>query len=121
MRGGGSDVDGTTAALKRLLTSDCPGRNLTVLRALVFFLADVGSIGESTLRRWLGAFARAVMTHLKPIYMPGKPFPASEREAVQKQLASRRGLQRGTPWARAARGGASFVTSPAAREKCKPS
>lgn len=43
MRGGGSDVDGTTAALKRLLTSDCPGRNLTVLRALVFFLADVGS------------------------------------------------------------------------------
>ena len=59
-------------------------------------LADVGSIGESTLRRWLGAFARAVMTHLKPIYMPGKPFPASERDAVQQQFASRRGLQRCT-------------------------
>ena len=59
-------------------------------------LADVGSIGESTLRRWLGAFAHAVMTHLKPIYMPGKPFPESEREAVQAQFASRRGLQRCT-------------------------
>ena len=59
-------------------------------------LADVGSIGESTLRRWLGAFARAVMTLLKPIYMPGKPYPESEREAVQDQFASRRGLHRCT-------------------------
>jgi len=32
--------------------------------------ADVASIGESTLRRWLNTFCTAIIARLKPIYMP---------------------------------------------------
>jgi hypothetical protein len=56
-------------------------------------LADVASIGESTLRKYLHIFAEAVISQIKPIYMPGKPFNAEELAAVQGQFASRRGLQ----------------------------
>lgn len=55
-------------------------------------LADVASIGESTLRKYLHLFVQAVISHIKPIYMPGQPFSSEDRAAVQGQFASRRGL-----------------------------
>ena len=55
-------------------------------------LADVASLGESTMRKYLTLFADAVVAHLKPTFMPGKPFTAQERACVQGQFASRRGL-----------------------------
>ena len=55
-------------------------------------LADVASIGESTLRKYLHSFAEATVVKVKPIYMPGQPFSAEDRAAVQGQFASRRGL-----------------------------
>ena len=54
--------------------------------------ADVASIGPATLRRWLHSFSMAVIQRLKPIYMPCKPFSKDERDAVQGEFASRRGL-----------------------------
>jgi hypothetical protein len=54
--------------------------------------ADVASVGESTLRRWLEKFADSCTTHVKPVYMPGKPWDAEERAHVQGQFASRRGI-----------------------------
>ena len=56
-------------------------------------LADAGSLGKSTLKKYLGLFADAVTTRMKPIFMPGKPFADSEREAVRAQFASRRGIK----------------------------
>ena len=56
-------------------------------------LADACSIGKSTLRKWLNQFCSAAMTHLRPLYMPAKPFTAEERCAVAGQFASRRGIQ----------------------------
>ena len=55
-------------------------------------LADVASIGVSTLRKYLEQYADACTTHLKPIYMPGTPWSDDDRKAVQGQFASRRGL-----------------------------
>jgi hypothetical protein len=55
-------------------------------------LADSCSLGKSTLIKYLGQFADAVIQILKPIYMPCKPFAQSELEAVQGQFASRRGI-----------------------------
>ena len=57
-------------------------------------LADVASIGASTLRRWLQNFAAATVQHLKPKYMPSTPMRAQDLEAVQGQFAARRGLHR---------------------------
>ena len=54
--------------------------------------ADVASIGHATLRRWLHAFGDACMSHLKPTYMSGEPFPPDELAKVQAQFASRRGM-----------------------------
>ena len=54
--------------------------------------ADVASIGESTLRKWLHRFARAVVAVMKPVYMPVKPFGEAEREHVRARFAARRGL-----------------------------
>ena len=56
--------------------------------------ADVGSIGESTLRAWLALFAECVMRHMKPTYMPGGAMNAEKVAAVQGQFASRRGMRR---------------------------
>ena len=47
-------------------------------------LADVGSVGVSALRRYLSAFAQAVMASVGPIYMPSTPMAADERLAVQQ-------------------------------------
>lgn len=55
--------------------------------------ADVASVGAQTLRDWLTAFADAVRTFLKPIFMSGKPFSTIECEAVRSQFASRRGIK----------------------------
>jgi len=55
-------------------------------------LADVASIGVSTLTKYLHLFAEATVANIKPIYMPGRPFSAEDRAAVQGQFASRRGL-----------------------------
>lgn len=55
--------------------------------------ADVGSVGESTLRRWVTDFCDAVITVVKPVYMPGNPWSSEERATIQSQFASRRGIQ----------------------------
>ena len=55
-------------------------------------LADAGSVGEATLRRYLSLFSDAIMVHLKPQYMPGVPFDSQSLSAVQGQFASRRGI-----------------------------
>ena len=55
-------------------------------------LADAGSVGSSSLRRYLELFADAVIARMKPIYMPGQPYSPSELSAVQDQFASRRGI-----------------------------
>ena len=55
-------------------------------------LADVCSIGKSTLRKYLNNFADSIATRVKPVYMPCEPMSATEREAVQGQFASRRGM-----------------------------
>ena len=57
--------------------------------------ADVGSIGKSTLRRWLHAFSDAVVSRLKSKYMSGKPMSDRECAEVQGQFASRHGLGAG--------------------------
>ena len=55
-------------------------------------LADAASVGESSMRRYLGLFALSVIELLRPIYMPGSPFSNSDLLAVQGQFASRRGF-----------------------------
>jgi hypothetical protein len=55
-------------------------------------LGDAASIGVSTLHKYLEQYADACTTHLKPIYMPGTACFDMERQAVQGQFASRRGL-----------------------------
>ena len=55
-------------------------------------LADAGSVGESSMRRYLGLFALSVIQILRPMYMPGSPFSESDLAAVQGQFASRRGF-----------------------------
>ena len=55
-------------------------------------IADACSIGKPTLRKWLSEFAEAVIKYVRPIYMPGKPMPPDERQRVQDQFASRRGI-----------------------------
>jgi hypothetical protein len=56
-------------------------------------LADVASLGASTLKKYLGLFAEAVTTRMKPLFMPGAPFTDSALEAVRGQFASRRGVK----------------------------
>eukprot|EP00965_Chrysotila_dentata_P230970 6198079-Pleurochrysis_carterae.AAC.2 len=81
-------------------------RDLPTLRfkvaACLYFLAhgaptkvaaDVASIGVSTLRKWLQQFCDAVITDVKPEYMPGTPPDAERLADVRAQFASRRGLQ----------------------------
>ena len=54
--------------------------------------ADVASLGEATLRRYLIRFCEGVCKWVKPVYMPGTP-PSEERlAAVRGQFASRRGI-----------------------------
>ena len=55
-------------------------------------LADACALGRPTLRRWLHQFAAAVLKYIRPVYMPGKPMEADERQHVQEQFASRRGI-----------------------------
>ena len=79
---------------------DPPTRSYKVAVALyatghggpVKVLADAASIGVSTLRKYFEQYADACTTHLKPIYMPGTAWSDMERQAVQGQFASRRGL-----------------------------
>ena len=59
-------------------------------------LADATSLGVSTLRKYLGLFADAVVKCMKGAFMPSKPFTAEERAAVQGQFASRRGIRKVT-------------------------
>ena len=53
--------------------------------------ADACGVGKSTLRKWLGAFAKAIASDLKPLFMPGKPWTPSELKSIQDAFASRRG------------------------------
>ena len=55
-------------------------------------LADAGSVGESSMRRYLVQFASSVIQFLRPVYMPATPFSESDLAAVQGQFASRRGF-----------------------------
>eukprot|EP00965_Chrysotila_dentata_P149020 4922192-Pleurochrysis_carterae.AAC.1 len=54
--------------------------------------ADVASIGVTTMRTWLQQLCDAVITSVKPEYMPGTPLDAKRLADVRAQFASRRGL-----------------------------
>ena len=56
-------------------------------------IADAVSLGKSTVRKYLGIFADSVVSCMKGTFMPGKPFSAQERAAVQGQFASRHGMR----------------------------
>jgi len=55
--------------------------------------ADVASIGEATIRRWLHEFSSACMLELRTEYMPCTPMSPDERTKVSAQFAARRGMQ----------------------------
>jgi hypothetical protein len=55
-------------------------------------IGDAAGIGKSTVRKWMVQFCEAIMTAVKPIYMPGTPYSPAEREAVRGKFASRRGV-----------------------------
>ena len=46
-------------------------------------LADAGSVGESSMRRYLGLFAVSVIQTLRPVYMPGTPGVHSQNPTWQ--------------------------------------
>lgn len=79
---------------------DPPSRRYKVAVALysvghggsIKVLADVASLGKSTLKKYLEQWADACTEKLKPVYMPGKPPSAADLAAVQSEFASRRGL-----------------------------
>ena len=56
--------------------------------------ADACGIGKATLSRWLNQFAHAMCKHVKPLYMPAKPWDTPELNAVRGNFASRRGIPR---------------------------
>ena len=86
---------------KALQSTDPPTRRFKVACALyatghggpIKVLADVASIGKSTLLKYLEQYADACTTRLKPIYMPGTPWSHEARTAVQDKFASRRGFR----------------------------
>ena len=53
-------------------------------------LADVCSIGKSTLRKYLCQFAHSIIAELKPKYMPCKPWSGRMRSARPCKINSRR-------------------------------
>jgi len=55
-------------------------------------LADVASIGTSTLRKWLNQFADGMMTRVKPIYMPGKPWDVETLAPTRFRVSIDEGL-----------------------------
>ena len=55
-------------------------------------IGDAAGVSKNTVRKWMVAFCEAVMQVVRPVYMPAQPFSTSEREAVQSQFASRRGI-----------------------------
>eukprot|EP00965_Chrysotila_dentata_P101323 3345061-Pleurochrysis_carterae.AAC.1 len=55
-------------------------------------VADVASVGVSTMRSWLQQFCDAVITDVKPTYMPATPPEAKKLAEVRAQFQSRRGL-----------------------------
>ena len=55
-------------------------------------IGDAASLGKSTVRKWMVLFCDAILKVVRPIYMPATPFSPDERDAVQGQFASRRGL-----------------------------
>ena len=46
-------------------------------------IGDAAGIGKSTVRKWMAAFCDAVMTAVKPIYMPAQPHTPSELDAIR--------------------------------------
>lgn len=54
--------------------------------------ADVASVGLSTLRGWMQQFCNSITSHVKPFYMPCKPFGTEERHVVNWNFQSRRNI-----------------------------
>ena len=55
-------------------------------------VADVASIGKSTVEKYLGQFVDGVLTVLRPIYMPATPPSAAHLERIRSEFAGRRGI-----------------------------
>ena len=55
-------------------------------------VGDAAGISNNTVRKYMVAFCEAVMTAVKPIYMPATPHSASEREYIRGKFASRCGI-----------------------------
>jgi len=61
-------------------------------RGLAKVVADCGSLGESTVRKYIQEFCDGVFVVLKPIYMPMTPPSAEQFEAIRANFAARRGV-----------------------------
>ena len=61
-------------------------------RGLAKVVADCGSLGESTVRKYIEEFCDGVFVVLKPIYMPMTPPSAEQLEAIRANLTARRGV-----------------------------
>ena len=55
-------------------------------------IGDAASVSKNTVRAWMVDFCAAVMSVIKPIYMPRTPYSEAERSAVNGRFASRRGM-----------------------------
>jgi hypothetical protein len=54
--------------------------------------ADCGSIGESTVQKYVNHFIDGTFEKLRPIYMPGTPPSADTVSKVREEFAARRGV-----------------------------
>ena len=61
--------------------------------ASVKVTADVASVGKGTMYKWLHRFVSGVLTHVKPVYMPGTVPSAELLASTKSEFAARRGIQ----------------------------
>lgn len=54
--------------------------------------ADSASLGVSTVRCWLEQFCAAILTKVKPLYMPCTPFSEEDLRRIRWNFAARRGI-----------------------------
>ena len=55
-------------------------------------IGDAASVSKNTVRKWMASFCEGILQTVRPIYMPGQAFSSADRDAVQGQFASRRGV-----------------------------
>jgi hypothetical protein len=61
-------------------------------RALAKVVGDCGSMGESTVRKYMDDFCDGVFAVLQPIYMPRTPPPPERVQEIRANFAARRGV-----------------------------